>query len=159
MTVKEYKEKLQHLHDVIKNNPFRKDYETHIKYGKGYYDVLYSFAETFYHLTDDIRKDRLKDVSENDRPLTNVANDCLFIHDFYGSINRSLNAILSHEGSNDPKIIDILHNEEELIELYLSCIHCYLDTGYFNRYPFKYRGAIKWAEWNYDRKEYIIDIK
>jgi hypothetical protein len=36
-----------------------------------------------------------------------------------------------------------------------SCIHCYLDTGLFNRYPLKHHKDIKWAEWN--GTEYKID--
>lgn len=152
MTVEEYKEKLKELHEKIKENPFRRNYEVNAKYGKGYYDLVYKFAETFYHLTKDIQKNRIeKDVSENDRKLEKVADTCLFIHDFYGAVNRSENAILSNK-------IEILHEEEELIELDISCVHCYIESGFFNRFPFRYKGSIVWAEWNDEKDDYVIDF-
>lgn len=145
MTVKEYKDKLRELHRKIKENPFRKGYERYIAYGKGYYELVYMFAQLFYKLTKDIQRGLIEgNLTEEDKKLAKVADDCLFIHDFYGSINRSENNILAYDSTNS---LNKVHEEEELIECCISCIHCYIETGYFNRYPYRSKGQVKWMEW------------
>lgn len=151
MTIEQYKEQLSQLHNSIKTNIFRKDYDLYIKYGTGYFDTMYKFAELFYHLTKDIQRNIINNISVEDSKLSKVADDCLFIHDFYGSINRCSNAIISNS-------IDIIHKEEQFIELCITCIHTYIDTGLFNRYPFKYRGKLTWVEWDNNRNEYVIKL-
>lgn len=156
MTIEEHKEKLKELHESIKNNPFRRGYVENARYGEGYYDIVYKFAETFYHLIKDIQKNETEITEPEDKKLAKVSV-ALFIHDFYAAVNRSHNAIYSYNHGKEDRI-SILHEEEELIELCISCIHGYLDTGLFNRYPFRYHGGVKWIEWNDDKNDYIIDL-
>lgn len=159
MTKNEYKEKLIKLHTNIKENPFRKNYIANIIYGKGYFATVYTFAETFYHLTKDVQKNILTDIDEEDKKLAKVADACLFIHDFYGAINRSENALASYKATDNIEKLDILHEEEELIELCISCIHCYLETGFFYRYPFKRKGKITFVDWNTEKQDYCLNTK
>lgn len=156
-TINEYKNQLIQLHCSIKNHIFRENYELNAKYGKDYYDIVYKFAETFYHLTKAIKLNQLENISDEDKKLAQVAKGCLFSHDFYAAINRSNNALYSYINGKLDRI-DIIHEEEQLIELCISCIHCYIDTGLFNRFPFKYRGSIKWAEWNDEKQDYVINF-
>lgn len=157
MTINDYKKQLSELHEKIKNNPFRQDYELYSRYGKGYFDTVYKFAEMFYHLIKDIRDNILQDISDEDKKLAQVAKGCLFTHDFFAAINRSNNALYSYiNGKNDR--INIIHKEEELIELCITCIHCYIDTGILNRFPFRYKGFITWAEWDDEKNDYVIDF-
>lgn len=159
MTLKEYKDKLNTLHARIKKNPFRSGYEANMRYGKEYFDTVYKFAETFYHLVKDIKSNNLEDITAEDKKLSKMTNVHLFIHDFYGSINRSSNALFAFKTSNDylrkKNPLDILHGEEEYIELCISCIHGYLDIGLFNRYPIKCKNSIIWKEWNDEKQDYI----
>ena len=152
-SVTEYKEKLQELHDRIKENPFRKGYEPYIEFGPGYFKTVYEFAETFYHLIKDIRDNLLPDVKELDKKLGKV--DCLdFIHDFYSVCNISGAAVRHYQKDDDPEFMEILHRQEELVEADISCIHTYLETGVFDRYPSKSRNGILWSEWNEDTQSY-----
>lgn len=90
--------------------------------------------------------------------LAKVAEGCLFIHDFYACVNRSENAIISYNDYGKTDRLNIVHEEEELVELCISCVHCYIDTGLFYRFPFKYKDSIKWAEWNAEQNDYVINF-
>jgi hypothetical protein len=151
MTVNEHKEQLRKLHDEIKANPFRKNYEANIQYGEAYFEKIYEFAETFYHLTEDIQRGRIEVESEYDKMLTKVADAAIFVHDFYAAVNRSENAIIARH-------IDMVHEEEEMVEACISTVHCYLDTGMIMKYPFKTRSGIKWAKWNEEKRDYAVNF-
>ena len=151
-TVSEYKVKLQELHDLIKENPFRKGYEANFRFGKGYFELVYQLAETFYHLIKDVRDKQLPDISLEDKKLAKV--DTLdFIHDFYSVCNVSQSCV-RRCNDEDPEFIEILHKQEELIELDISCIHTYLQVGTFDKYPSKSKDGILWSEWNEDTESY-----
>lgn len=59
MTINDYKTQLHRLHNEIKDNPFRINHEINAKYGQKYFETVYEFAKTFYHLTKAIQKDRI----------------------------------------------------------------------------------------------------
>ena len=152
-TVSKYKAKLRELHDLIKENPFRKGYEPYIDFGPGYFEIVYEFAETFYHLIKDIRENLFSNINELDNKLAKV--DCLdFIHDFYSACTISKAAVRRYQKDNNPDFIQMIHKQEELLEWDISCIHTYLETGVFDRYPSKSKDGILWSEWNEDTESY-----
>lgn len=159
MTIQEYKNKLNELHEQIKNNPFRRGYETNYKYGKGYYTTVYEFAWTFYHLIKDIKNNKLADINEFDKRLAKI--DVMdFIHDFYGACNVSKAAIICYSKNiiEEFEALKIIYQYEELLELDISCIHKYLETGLFNQYPFRHKNKIVWSEWDNDHENFITDF-
>lgn len=158
MTIQEYKNQLNQLHEQIKNNPFRRGYETNYKYGKGYYTTVYKFAWTFYHLIKDIRNNELADVNEFDKRLAKI--DVMdFIHDFYGACNASKAAIMYYSDNINEEwdALKIIYEYEELLELDISCIHKYLETGLFNQYPFRHKNKIVWSEWDNENENFITN--
>jgi len=123
-----------------------------MKYGTGYFKLVYEFAETFYHLIKDIRENKLPDIEKTDEKLANV--DVLdFIHDFYGACNISEASVRNYEFAPE-KSISLIHKQEELLELDISCIHTYLETGRFDKYPFRTRNGIQWSEWVEETQQY-----
>ena len=153
MTVEAYKKELNTLHDAIKDNPFRRDYEVYAKYGPGYFKTVYKFAETFYHLIKSIQRNELPDVTESDKKLAKVIT-LDFIHDFYAACNLSSTAISMHLYNGEQKYMDRILKKEEYLELCISFIHGYLETGEFLRYPTLRKEEIVWAEWNPEQGKY-----
>lgn len=156
MMVEKYKEQLRELHDRIMQNSFRRDEESNSKYGKGYFDTVYRLAQTFDCLIKDIQKGWLDDVIDEDEKLAKATEECQFIHNFYGCVNRSSSAIICFNDLGKYEALEALHEESELVELCIYCIHCYIDTGCFNRYPLISHGSIKLASWNNERNQYEI---
>jgi len=157
MTLTEYKTKLNELHDLIKENPFRRGYEANVNYGKGYYKLVYDLADTFYHLIKDIRTNTIEVSNEFDERL-GIIDTLLFIHDFYASCNNSANAFYLWEQTGEQKWLDVIHGREEHLEACISCVHTYLETGLVLRYPFRYRKQTCWAEWNDEKNDYIVNL-
>lgn len=153
MTLSEYKSKLNELHDAIKENPFRRDYEVNMKYGKGYFDTVYKFAETFYQFIKAMQRNEFEDATEADKRLAKVVV-LDFIHDFYAACNICRSCAKHYLETESQDFLDIIHEREELLELCISCIHGYLDTGMLDRYPFSTRDGIGWAEWNDETNGY-----
>jgi hypothetical protein len=151
-TVEEYKNELRRLHEEIKNNPFRRGVEENIRYGEAYYEKVYKFAETFYHLLRDIRDGYITADSEYDKMIGKI-DTMMFIHDFYAASNRSENAAIKGDAS-------IIHQEEEYLELCISTVHTYLDIGMLMKYPYKYgrEQKINWAKWDTEKEDYIVKL-
>lgn len=157
-TIKVYKDKLGILHDQIKNNPYRIDHVQYSRYGENYYETVYKFAETFYHLTKDVQKGLIQgDLTDEEKKLAIVAKPCLFIHDFYAACNRSENAIISYEKYGKQESLDIINEEEMMLELSINCVHTFIDTGLINKYPFRYHGRVLFAKWDDEKQDYIIN--
>lgn len=157
MTVTDYKEKLTDLHDAIKENPFRKDYIAYSKYGEGYFETIREFVDTFYALTKAIRDRDVTGVTDEDKKLTKIAI-YLFFHDFRSTANYGYNHISNYNATENPKRIKQIQDGEQFLETCISCVHCYLETGLFNRYPFKKRnGEIGWATWSNVSNEYLTE--
>lgn len=158
-TIESYKQKLKMMHMAIKANLYREDHIRYSHYGEGYYEAVYKFAETFYHLTKDVQKNTIQGkLNDEDKKLAMIAKNCCFIHDFYAACNRSENAIISYRTYGKSKSIDIIHKEELMLELAISCVHTYIETGMINKYPFKYHGEVLFMKWDENRQEYVTNI-
>jgi hypothetical protein len=144
----EYLSDLQYLHDKIKNNPFRTgEYKQYSFYEKEYISDLEEFANTFYHFTKSIQTSSEAKASESNRMISQIANQQIFVHDFVAAIRRYENALYK---GNFP----VVFKQEELIEQYISTIHCFLDTELILKYPYKEKGEIHWMKWNKETQNY-----
>lgn len=157
-TVEAYKQKLAMMHKAIKENLYRQDHIRFSRYGEGYYEAVYKFAETFYHLTKDVQKGVIQgELNDEEKKLAIVAKPCLFIHDFYAACNRSENAIISYEKYGKQESLNIVHEEELMLELSINCVHTFIETGLINKYPFRYHGRVLFAKWDDEKQDYIIN--
>lgn len=155
-------EKMLEIHNKIKENPFRLDFETNIRYYKGYFDLLFELEDMFYQIHTEAKKNyttpQLADI-----PV-------VFFHDFRSAIisskisARNLDADdyerFSKMGINKSKQSDRerLIERSRMIELNLSAIHSFIETGEFSLfYVFgnKGEGFIKF-EWDYELQKWIV---
>jgi hypothetical protein len=153
--VQTYHAYLEHLHEQIKQNPFRVDHVSYSANGAGYFRLIDQFFETFYDLIKDIRAGRLTDARKGDRMLRDLADGTLFQHELFGSATRAWNMFTGYELFGDGEWLDKLAGEEQMLELFITCIHGYLDSGYFLRYPYKSGHGIRLAVWDKDQGGYL----
>lgn len=129
-------EKMLEIHDKIKENPFRVDFEINLRYYKGYFNLLYELEDMLYLAHKEAKKN-------NANPqLAGIPLD--FFHDFrYMMISSKTSAyhldkddyeryfklnINKNKQSDRENIIEL----SRLIELNLTAIHSFIETGEFN---------------------------
>lgn len=158
-TVNDYKEKLTVIHDAIKENPFRRDHVTYAKYGEGYFETLRKFSDAFYELAKAIRDKDVTGVTDEDKKLIKVAKFGLFFHDFNSRVNRGYNLISNYNATENLDKIKYIYEDEQFLEACISCIHCYIEDGLFNRYPYIDRTTkgLGWVIWSNTENDFVFN--
>jgi len=130
-----YKKMLE-IHDRIKENPFRLDFETNLRYYKGYFDLLYELEDMFYKICKEAKK------NNTNSQLAGIPLD--FFHDFrYIMISSRTSAYHLDEDDYERYLAMGINKEKQsdreniielsrLIELNLTAIHSFIETGEFN---------------------------
>lgn len=129
-------EKMQEIHNKIKENPFRLDFEINLRYYRGYFDLLFELEDMFYEIHKEAKK------NNTNIQLASIPMD--FFHDFrYAIISSEASAyhldkddyeryfklnINKNKQSDKENIIEL----SRMIELNLSAIHSFIETGEFN---------------------------
>lgn len=151
-------ENMLEIHDKIKENPFRIDFETNIRYYKGYFDLLYKLEEMFYELCKEAKK------NNTNIQLASVPMD--FFHDFRAAITSSkISAYwidrddyesIQEMGIDKEKQIDreIIIERAREIEFGLSAIHFFIETGRFDFFYAWERKEYHRFEWDEDLQKY-----
>ncbi len=128
-------QKLQMLHDVIKSNPYREDAFAYDSFKEGYFRTLQMLSDCFFEWCKSHR------LSSN--PIGRISPN--FFHDLNHCISVCRHAQYGTARYN---------HAETMIEISLSLIHTYLDTGKVEKYPTKIGDDIVWNIWQQEENAY-----
>ena len=155
-------EKMLEIHDKIKENPFRLNFEINLRYYKGYFDLLFELEDMFYQVYTEANKN-YSNPQIADIPIT-------FFHDFRSAIISSKMSArnLYNDDYERFKTMGINKSKESdrerlidrfrIIELNLSAIHSFIETGEFDFfYVYGEDGFIKF-EWDYEIGKWVTRV-
>lgn len=127
------------LHDKLKNNKFRENYEVYSKYGQGYFDIFYEFADAFYELCESGDYPQLSKILETTKwymhdfcsEITHARSCLFYIDNIFSKLPDETEEEYDEACNNAKKR---LYYHVYNLEDYLMNIHSFCDTGYYDSF-------------------------